>query len=199
MPRSSTRRTEICDAALTLAAEGGNHALTHQKIDKMLGIAQGSTSYYFRTRELLVKAAITHLTDLTRDAFATAQTERRKGDLTTATAAAFMAKYLDTLLGPRRRDVLARYALCPDAIDNEELRTALAVCLFGLGPATDLMKALGAPHPPRAARDLLSLLEGLLFDRLYGTRADITPGTRSSLNDLRRPIALWLDALCPTN
>ncbi|TCC03959.1 TetR/AcrR family transcriptional regulator [Kribbella soli] len=195
MPRRSSRRTEICDAALTLAAEGGNHALTHQKIDKELGIAQGSTSYYFRTREQLVEAAIRHLTEVTRDAFATAQDERRVAEVTTATAAAFMAKYVDTLLGPRRRDALARYALSPDAIDDEELRNALAVCLFGLEPATELMKSLGAPRPARAARDLLSLLEGLLFDRLYGARAAITPGTRASLNDLRRPIALWLEAL----
>lgn len=195
MPRRSSRRTEICDAALTLAAEGGNHALTHQKIDKELGIAQGSTSYYFRTREELVRATITHLTELTRDAFAAAQADSRPTTVTTANATTFLAKYVDTLLGPRRRDVLARYALCPDAVDNDELRAALAVCLFGLEPATDLMKMLGAAYPGRAAHDLLSLLEGLLFDRLYGTRAGPTPGTRASLNDLRRPIALWLSAL----
>ncbi|MGW5188073.1 TetR/AcrR family transcriptional regulator [Kribbella sp. NPDC004138] len=195
MPRTSNRRTEICEAALTLAAEGGNHALTHQKIDKELGIAQGSTSYYFRTREQLVQATIMHLTELTRDAFQSAQAAHRPTDLTTANAATFLAKYLDSLLGPRRRDVLARYALAPDTLDNEELRTGLAGCLFGHKPATELMKSLGAPHPARAARDLLSLLEGLLFDRVYGSRVSISPGTRSSLNNLRRPIALWLEAL----
>ena len=50
MAHRRSRRDLICEAALDLAAEGGNHALTHQAIDARLGLARGSTSYYYRTR-----------------------------------------------------------------------------------------------------------------------------------------------------
>jgi AcrR family transcriptional regulator len=195
MPPRSSRRAEICDAALDLAAEGGNHALTHQAIDKRLGIAQGSTSYYFRTRQALVTAVTAHLAAVTRDAFTAAQS----GDVTAAAtvdgAAAFIGRWIDSLLGTRRRDVVARYALLPDAAQNDELRAALARCLFGPEAAIALMESLGARDPARAGRDLLSLLEGLLFDRIYGAGAGIAPGTAESLDDLRRPVALWLETL----
>lgn len=195
MPRQSSRRAEICEAALELAAAGGNHALTHQAIDKQLGIAQGSTSYYFRTRQVLVLAAINHLTSLTRETFVSARGSGPAAPPTVPGAAKFIARQVDHLLGPRRRDVLARYALLPDAVHDDELRVALARCLFSLEAAEALMLSLGATDPSRAAGDLLSLLEGLLFDRTYGARAGVPAGTRAGVEGLRRPIERWLTAL----
>lgn len=191
------RRDAILEAALDLAADGGNRAVTHHAIDDRLGIARGSTSYYYRTRQDLLEAAIAHLATASRNAFHAALT--RPGDDAELLDAAtrLIAGQVDLLLGDRRRDSLARYALAADATGNEELRKALAVCLFSAPAAATLLESLGAPAPERAARDLISLLEGLLFDRLHGARSllDIPPGTAASLADLHPAILRWLAAL----
>lgn len=186
----SPRRRAICEAALDLAATGGNRAVTHHAVDARLGIARGSTSYYYRTRQDLLEAAITRLTEASREAFQTAL-DVPAGTDTLEHAAGLIAGQLDRLLGDRRRDALARYALVPDAVGNESLRAALAVCLFSTPAAERLMASLGAADSARAARDLVSLLEGLLFDRLHGARS--LPGHTG--DDLRPTIGLWLAAL----
>lgn len=193
--RGVARRTAICETVLDLAAAGGSRAVSHPAIDRHLGLARGSTSYYYRTRRELLDAAITHLTSVSRDTFQTAMEPEQS--FTTEAAADFIATQLDLLLGLRRRDVLARYALTVDSALSDELRAALAGCLFSVPAAESLMTALGAPHPQRAAYDLISLLEGLLFDRLHGPRSrrGLEPGTAAGRQDLRSTIRQWLTAL----
>lgn len=186
-----SRRDLICEAALDLAAEGGTHALTHQAVDARLGLAKGSTSYYYRTRHALITAAITHLTSRSRAYFLDAVPSRPSETLTGA--APLISDYLHTLLTERRRDVRARYALLSDAVADDELRTGLALCLFSLPAATDLMTALGAPDPPSAAGDLISLLEGLVFTHTFGAPADEDRSIPA--DSLSIPIQRWLEAL----
>ncbi|TWS20489.1 hypothetical protein FK529_03855 [Tsukamurella asaccharolytica] len=51
------------------------------------------------------------------------------------------------------------------------------------------MSRVGTVDPGRAAADLVSLLEGLLFDRLHGARSLAPPRTpEGSVADLRGPI-----------
>ncbi len=193
MSHRPSRRESICEAALDLAAEGGNHAVTHQAIDKRLGLAKGSTSYYFRTRDALVTAAVRRLAERSRaaflDAYAPDENPSAEG------AAELIAGQIDRLLTDRRRDVLARYALVSDAAEDGELRTAIGSCLFSVDNATGLMGALGASDPRLAAHDLISLLEGLLFDLTYGSRSAAVGVADHPDMRLRTTIRLWLGAL----
>ncbi|WP_241384296.1 TetR/AcrR family transcriptional regulator [Rhodococcus sp. CH91] len=194
---SSSRRSAICDAALELAARGGNHAVTHQGIDTHLGLPKGSTSYYFRTRHALVSAAITHLTERSRADFAALRSgipEDGPPD-----PARPIATYLERLLTRRRNDVLARYALATDAQSAPELAAALSTCMFSVSAATDLMRDLGAHEPEAAARDLVTLLEGVVFDYTHGTRAHTSSGPRASRSeDIRSIVGRWIDTLRAT-
>ncbi|NKS80315.1 TetR/AcrR family transcriptional regulator [Prescottella equi] len=194
MSHRPSRRESICEAALDLAAEGGNHAVTHQAIDRRLSLAKGSTSYYFRTRDALVGAAVRRLTERSRAAFAEAY-GAGVGGVSVEGAADLMADQIVLLLTGRRRDVLARYALAVDAADDEELRPALAGCLFSVKKATGLLEALGASDPDSAAHDLISLLEGLVFDSVYGSRSVLAGGSTPSTQRYRVTIRLWLAAL----
>ncbi|NKR24552.1 TetR family transcriptional regulator [Rhodococcus hoagii] len=194
MSHRPSRRESICEAALDLAAEGGNHAVTHQAIDRRLSLAKGSTSYYFRTRDALVGAAVRRLTERSRAAFAEAY-GAGVGGVSVEGAADLMADQIVLLLTGRRRDVLARYALAVDAADDEELRPALAGCLFSVEKATGLLEALGASDPDSAAHDLISLLEGLVFDSVYGSRSILAGGSAASIQRFRVTIRLWLAAL----
>ncbi|GAB2655350.1 TetR family transcriptional regulator [Prescottella soli] len=193
MSHRPSRRESICEAALDLAAEGGNHAVTHQAIDKHLGLAKGSTSYYFRTRDALVTAAVRRLAERSRAAFLDVHVP--EGNPSAEGAAELIAGQLDRLLTGRRRDVLARYALAVDAAADEELRTAIGSCLFSVDYATGLMGALGASDPRCAAHDLISLLEGLVFDLTYGSRSVAVDIADHPAARLRSTIRLWLGAL----
>ena len=52
------RREAIASAAVDLVAEGGSHALTHRRIDRRLGLPEGTTSNYARNRRALVRMVI---------------------------------------------------------------------------------------------------------------------------------------------
>lgn len=189
-----SRRAAICDAALELAARGGNHAVTHQGIDTHLGLAKGSTSYYFRTRHALVSAAIDRLTERSRADFATLLLDTSGAE--PRGPADPIANYVERLLAARRTDVLARYALASDTRLEPEHAQALATCMFSIPAATVLMRDLGAHEPDAAARDLVTLLEGLLFDHTHGSRASLSGGARTSrLDDIRSTVDLWIDTL----
>jgi len=195
MSHRPSRRESICEAALDLAAEGGNHAVTHQAIDRRLGLAKGSTSYYFRTRDALVTAAVRRLAERSRTAFL----EGVPDEIPSVDAAAdLIAGQLDRLLTDRRRDVLARYSLVVEAVEDEELRVAVGSCLFSVDAAVALMSALGASDPRPAAHDLISLLEGLLFDLTYGSRSIALGVADHPAARLRSTIRLWLGALAGT-
>ena len=185
-----SRRDLICRAAVDLAAGGGNHAVTHQAIDARLGLPRGSTSYYYRTRKALLDATITHLTDRSRVDFTGVVPP--EPPRTPEVAADAIARYLAMLVTQRRVDVLARYALVSDAMEENDLRVGLASCLFSVDAARDLMDGLGAADPEAAARDLVSLCEGLAFDLTCGHRSlgDIDPR-----RDLEGAVRRWIVAL----
>ncbi|HEY1174567.1 MAG TPA: TetR family transcriptional regulator, partial [Phytomonospora sp.] len=52
------RRGLVADAAIALLADKGTRGLTHRAVDEQAGLPQGSTSYYFRSREALLKGAL---------------------------------------------------------------------------------------------------------------------------------------------
>lgn len=44
------RRRDLCDAAIRVLAEDGSRGLTHGQVDRVAGVPEGTTSYYYRTR-----------------------------------------------------------------------------------------------------------------------------------------------------
>ncbi|HUB56047.1 MAG TPA: TetR family transcriptional regulator [Mycobacterium sp.] len=55
-PRAQHRRHELCDAAIELLAQDAARGLTHLRVDRRAGVADGSTSFYFHTRADLLRA-----------------------------------------------------------------------------------------------------------------------------------------------
>ncbi|GED96864.1 TetR/AcrR family transcriptional regulator [Gordonia crocea] len=169
MPRQD-RRSLIADAAIGLAAAGGNHAVTHHGVDRELGLPKGSSSYYFRTREALVGAAAARLVERSREEFARVSTGV-DGVLDVIT------DYLADLVGNRRREVLARQALLLDPTVSGPTRQLLVGCLFSADAARDLMAGRGSPDPDGDSRRLLAVLEGIAFAGVHGS-VDATADTR---------------------
>ncbi|MGW6726255.1 TetR/AcrR family transcriptional regulator [Nocardia sp. NPDC055029] len=106
----------------------------------------------------------------------------------TADIARDIAAWLAHLLKHRRNELIARHALIIEVLSDPDLHARLAGSLFSLERATELFTALGAADPAGAAGDFLALLEGLVFDRFAGPRAD-QPAT---VEQLARPLSQFL-------
>jgi DNA-binding transcriptional regulator YbjK len=63
-PDPDSRRRELCDAAIELLASDGSKGLSHLKLDRRLGVPDGTTSFYFRTRAALIHAVAERVTEL---------------------------------------------------------------------------------------------------------------------------------------
>ncbi|MDP5225966.1 MULTISPECIES: hypothetical protein [Arthrobacter] len=162
------RRTLICRAAIEILADGGLRSLTHHGIDRRLGLALGSTSYYFRTRHALLMATAAWLAEDSRQHLSRALSAPRPAGLPAHDAAArLVSGQLLELLGPRRNQALARAALLGEPGLDQDVRRALAHSLFSVPAAARLFEDLGAPDPAVAAEDLVSFLEGLLQRGLW--------------------------------
>lgn len=177
MPRPD-RRPLIADAAVELAASGGTHALTHQALDRHLGLPKGSTSYYFRTRDALLDAASDRLIEKSRDAFGA----RIAGHDPVIDV---ITDYVVELVGERRGDVLARQALLLEPGLAEETRDRLSRCFFSVEGARSVMAAHGATAPKVAADELITILEGIVFAHTQGVHAhESARGRRRAIRDL---------------
>ncbi|MBB1029746.1 TetR family transcriptional regulator [Dietzia sp. SLG310A2-38A2] len=161
MPERPSRRDQICRAAIALAARGGSHALTHQAIDAELGIAKGSTSYYYRTRAVLIAGVSDFLAAQSRAVFHHL-VARHAGESPDTVIDAYLAD----LAATRRDHVRARLALILDADCGVEQRTGLAECLFSLEEAVTLLRSQAHPQPEVGASDLLDRLEGHILRNL---------------------------------
>ncbi|MGD9430820.1 TetR/AcrR family transcriptional regulator [Arthrobacter russicus] len=166
MPRPGDRRPLIADHAIAVLARGGPRALTHQAVDRDTGLTGGSTSYYFRTREALVSAAVERIRFHSRAAFDAAPLP---DPLTTGTASEFIADQLLALTTERRSQALAVIALLPEVAARSEDRPDLLSCLFSRQLAGELAKALGcAPDSQTGlAEELVDFLTGRLISALF--------------------------------
>ncbi|MFF2086786.1 TetR/AcrR family transcriptional regulator [Nocardia sp. NPDC058176] len=116
----------------------------------------------------------------------------QEGPLDPVTVAHDIAGWLDQLLTHRRSELIARHALIIEVLSDPDLHARLAGSLFALDRATELFTALGADDPRGTAGDFLALLEGLVFDRFAGLRAESPTGTPDSVAQLARPLSSFL-------
>ncbi len=161
-----SRRTELTDAAITTLARGGMRNLTHRAVDRTAGLPEGSASYYFRTRQALLQAAVERLADL--DAAEIPALPQHDLDAF-ARAAAGLVK--DWLTSGRERQ-LARFELALEATRRPELREALVASGARIrAMVAGQFAAAGVTEPARRASDLAAFLDGLLFDQIAGAGA----------------------------
>jgi DNA-binding transcriptional regulator YbjK len=176
-----SRQTDIADAAITTLARDGMRGLTHRAVDRAAGLAEGSASYYFRTRQALLRATVERLAELDvadvpalrphdLDAFAHATAELLQRWLTTG-----------------RERQLARYELALEGTRRPELRTVLVAAGAGFrAMIAERFAAAGVSEPQARADDFAAFLDGLIFDQIAGagTRQLTAAGLRATVGVL---------------
>ena len=172
-PAPLPRREVILDAALALIAARGTEQLTHRSVAEEAGVPLGSTTYYFASRDELVREAFRRYVVRVLELLGEMSREARPRD------AAGLVELLVEIArrevsGGWRWTVIVEYELVLRAARDTELvadyhgyERALA---SGLAEA---LEALGAPQPFDSARTLIALVRGFEMDGL--TRPDADP------------------------
>ena len=188
----------MADAAIAIIGERGLRALTHRAVDQALALPDGSTSYYLRTRHALLERVVGRLAERTAADLRTVQEPETAPEPDLPDRLDAMSEragaLLDRMIGARRVDSLARYALTVELSTDPGLHRALIAGQPLREIAAAALSALGAPDPAAQALDLVSMTDGLVFDRLVGTRSLLgtDPGTPESVAELSRAVRTFL-------
>lgn len=179
------RRDVLADAAITVLARAGSRGLTHRAVDAAAGLAEGTSSYYFRTRSALLQACVERMAARTLE-------EMSSGTPALTTVDALVDACVATLgrwLAADQERLLARWELALESTRRPELETALRAAGARVRERVAATLAeLGIAEPARRADDLVACLDGLAFDQLAGAGrpARDDAGLRASVTDLVR-------------
>ena len=172
----------------------GLAAVTHRAVQEEAGLPHGSVTYYFRTRDQLILAAVARLTQLDEDrltalahqlamALAPRDAEPDYGRLEQA-----LVEWVET--DPTSH--LARYEVLLAGVRDPALRTAASASAATMWRIiSPIAVAAGSKDPERDARLLVAMLDGLIFDLL--TRDPTAPDTFRA--GVERLLSTWHSAL----
>ena len=150
--------------------------LTHRAVDRAAGVPEGSTSYYFRTREALLEGTLDRLAELSNAELADVNAK----DLNS------VAGLLEHWLTAGRDRMLARFELTLESTR----RPALRATMERLGgefrtKAESMLSEADIPDAKRRAANLVAHIDGLIFDQL----AEVGPvRSRADLIDAIFPL-----------
>ena len=183
------RRRAILDASIDLVCQGGPDAITYRAVAARAKVPPGSVTYYFASREALVREAFRHYL-VEAQAWLTATT-REQGASTAGINVAGVVKFVvETVrLGltdpriPRAEYELILYA-ANDPVLAREFRAYQQGLEAGLAK---ILERLGIHRPLDAARTIVDLGRGFELERFtYPT---------AKLEDLRRRVTAVVEAL----
>ncbi len=184
---AEVRRREILEAVLCVIAAGGADAVTHRRVAEDAQVPLGSLTYYFESRE-----------DLIREAFrlyiaeAMAFLREVERDVPPSTPAALV----DMILEVARREfvspesVRAEYELILHAARDGQVAREFAVWERGLeARLAASLSAMGAAHSVHAARTILHLVRVFEIEQIAGRT--------ESHRELRNRLLTVVNALVP--
>ena len=161
--RGEARRELILDTTLRMIATGGVDSVTHRRVAEAADIPLGSTTYYFDSREHLLREAFDHYL---------ARATRLQADAASKpiTSVAAFVNYLWEIISREFEDeamLLAEYEMTLFAARDDLVAASLHAwderMLKHIGKT---MKSLGASRPKDAAQTVLNLMRGYELDSL---------------------------------
>jgi len=122
-PNAEERRRNLCDAAIELLAEDGARGVTHLRVDRRAGVADGTTSFYFQTRSALLRGATDRVVQLDVADFVAAMSEAKtaEGNKTDSLLSRLAEQAMRTAVEPERSRARARFELLMVAARDPEL------------------------------------------------------------------------------
>lgn len=184
--RGEQKRRLILETTLRLIAANGVDSVTHRRVAEAAQIPLGSTTYYFKSREHLLRDAFLHYIDDVREQHARFSA---KLDSSSLSSMVDLLVELTEWEFENENRMLAEYELtlyaARDPVVAEHLHAWDDGTLEQLSAA---LSAFGAANPKDGATTVLHLLRGYELDRL--SRHE------SRRESLRRRLYAVVTALC---
>jgi DNA-binding transcriptional regulator YbjK len=163
----------LLQTTLRLIADDGIDAVTHRSVADAAGVPLGSTTYYFSSRQEMLREALEHFARLeieTLNEHLDSVLGKRRSRLQ------LVDEFIDLLipqLADERWRTVAQYALLQEAARRPELE---AVCrewseAWELA-LSGLFESLGSTDPRLEAQMFLAMLDGLLLGQLAAPDED---------------------------
>jgi DNA-binding transcriptional regulator YbjK len=173
---AADRRTSIASAALRVLEAGGSKGLTHRAVDREAGLAEGSTSNYFRTRDALLTAALHRLAELEQPTLQAMEALLPYGPFEPRRAAELLWEQLAEWLAPERVGLaVARTELWLEARRRPEFSAALEEVRREYLLRTErMLPAVGCEQPHDHAPQLLAALDGLMTNQIFQPATRLT-------------------------
>jgi len=181
-PNPAERRRDLCDAAIDLLAGDGAKGLSHLKVDRRAGVPDGTTSFYFRTRSALLRAAAERLAELDLASLQSVA-DSSGGPRSRRTPSRLSQVVFQAGGEPQLSHTKARYELTMQATRDPALAASLQQATDGF---TKLHREIlvqlmphGAELEPAVVEDLsnvtLTFINGLLLRFAHGDRIIDSP------------------------
>jgi DNA-binding transcriptional regulator YbjK len=181
-PNPAERRRDLCDAAIHLLACDGAKGLSHLKVDRSAGVPDGTTSFYFRTRSALLRAAAERLAELDLASLQSVA-DSSGGHRSRSTPSRLSQVVFQAGSEPQLSQTRARYELTMQATRDPALAEILQRATDGF---TKLHREIlvqlmprGAELAPAVVEDLsnvtLTFINGLLLRFAHGDRIIDSP------------------------
>jgi DNA-binding transcriptional regulator YbjK len=177
-PNAEERRRDLCDAAIELLAEDGARGLTHLRVDRRAGVADGTTSFYFQTRSALLRGATDRVVQLDLADFTAAMNETKaaQGDKAESLLSQLAEQAMRTAVEPERSRARARFELLMVAARDPELSAVFGSLMDQFVAISEeaVAQLQPADHPPdrelirEQASAVVTFLGGFLFQLANG-------------------------------
>ena len=188
--RGIQRRAAILRATLRILGREGTAAITHRSVAEEAGVPIAATTYYFSSKEDLIREALHLHAEMEAERVAEATRTLGEGPTTVEALADHLADFVDHGLGAGRQALIAEYELLLQAARDPGLESLSRVFYERVrGQLEETLTELGARDPTDAARLIMAVLAGLEVDNLA------TPTTHLSREELRQLIGQLLHSL----
>ena len=187
-PQGNARRLLLLQTTLRLIADEGIDAVSHRSVAEAAGVPLGSTTYWFSSRQDMLRQALEH--------FARLEIESLREHLGAVLGRHLSRKRLvneftDLLapqLGQARWRTVAQYAFLNEAARQPELEPVCREWTLAWHEAlVEMFSSLGTREPELEARMFLAMLDGLLLEQLA------TPDEDPRENVIRPALRAWFD------
>lgn len=183
---TASRREQILEATLRVIGRSGRQAVTHRAVAEEAGVPLGSTTYYFESRDDLLRQALEHV--------AASEVERYRElgeDLRRIKSARELAdRLIDELVAAAQDRIayIAEYELWLEAGRRPELREAATNwCDAEQRSVAGAMEALGSADPVTDASLVVAAIDGL-GERVLAREDDPAEAAEEFRPELRRLI-----------
>jgi TetR/AcrR family transcriptional regulator, regulator of biofilm formation and stress response len=186
--QGNARRLLLLQTTLRLIADEGIDAVSHRAVADAAGVPLGSTTYWFASRQEMLRQALEHFARLEIETL-----RERLGDILGKRLSRnrLIDEFTDHLLsqlGEQRWRTVAQYAFLQEAARQPELEAVCREWSHAWEQAlSGMFSSLGAPDPMLEARMFLAMLDGLLLGQLATPVDDVE-------NEVIRPaLKAWFE------